>query len=437
MLTNTLSSALASANGANGHQPSRSIAGPGFRDASSPLPSHTPPSKPAALPSQKEDEFGDFVDVPIPQPGSTAPAVSLLDFDNVPLPSRMGTTSGGGRKEGFFAFSPVKDESSSRNNYLPALGSSKTPSPRYPYLQKYKAHHVAQMAILSPILFSAAPPPPSQVLSHLFPSNLTPFTQSAVLLTLLRFLSAAVAPVTEWRAARQLILQASDRFDALCLTGFEAADERNEEEQMKEWAKAGWNVWQEASVSDKGKLRIEEWELGRTWIERREILYEIGGGGTWDPLKNIMFVSFRTLSPSRILLTDSRSLRSEPPEVPAVQLNFTPMDAFVTHALSSLSTSGSLATRVFPSSAKVLQQFADRVISDVIGEGYVQPLLSRAREVGSAGKGNDLFLRASAAVFAMVGRVVDAVVEAGRLEGEGGSKVGRSVVSAGEVEQLL
>lgn len=294
MLISTLSSALVPANGANGHQPSRSIARPGFRDASSPPPSQTPPSKPAALPSQKEDEFGDFVDVPIPQPGSAAPAVSLLDFDNVPLPSRMGTTSGGGRKEGFFAFSPVKDDSSSRNNYLPALGSSKTPSPRYPYLRKYKAHHVAQMAILSPILFSAAPPPPSQVLSYLFPSNLTPFAQSAVLLTLLRFLSAAVAPVTEWRAARQLILQASDRFDALCLTGFEAADERNEEEQMKECAKAGWNVWQEASVSDKGKLRIEEWELGRTWIERREILYEVGGGGTWDPLKNIMFVFLRT-----------------------------------------------------------------------------------------------------------------------------------------------
>jgi hypothetical protein len=116
------------------------------------------------------------------------------------------------------------------------------------------------------------------------------------------------------------------------------------------------------------------------------------------------------------------------------------MDAFVTHVLSSLAASGALATRVFPPSARVLQQFTERVVSDVIGEAYVQPLLSRARDVGARGsKGGtqDLFLRASAAVFAMISRVVEVVVDAGREEDAEGKKTGPSVVGKGEIEQLL
>lgn len=116
------------------------------------------------------------------------------------------------------------------------------------------------------------------------------------------------------------------------------------------------------------------------------------------------------------------------------------MDAFVTHVLAALSTSGALATRVFPPASRVLQQFAERVVADVIGEAYVQPLLARARDAGASGGrggGHDLFLRASAAVFAMVGRVVDVVVDAGRPQDADGSKVGPSVVGKAEIEQLL
>lgn len=291
----------ASANGGAAHRSARSISNAGaVKDASaspaSPSSVRTPPSRSPALPT--EDEFGDFVDVPIPPPASSAaPAVSLLDFDSVPLPSRFGSSSAGGRKEGFFAFSPVKDTTaaaapSMASNYLPPPSASRPPPKNEPFLAKYKAHHGAQLAILAPLLYSAAPPAPSQILSALFPNqaNSDPAARAAILLALLRFLSSAVAPLSEWRAARQLVLQAADRFDALCLTLFSRADEEADEETMHAWAEAGWSVWEEASVDDKGRLRIEEWELGRTWIERREILYEIGGGGTWDPLKNIMCV---------------------------------------------------------------------------------------------------------------------------------------------------
>lgn len=280
---------------AAGTRPTRSGSNAaGATDASHGAPSptataQTPPGRSSALPT--EDDFGDFVDVPIPPSISAAPAVSLLDFDSVPLPSRFGSAGAGGRKEGFFAFSPVKDPASTTSShYLPAIPASRLTSKQTPFLAKYKAHHVAQIALLSPLLYSATQPTPSQILSVLFPGNANtdPTEQAATLLTLLRFLSREIAPLSDWRAARQLLLQAADRFDALCLTFFSRADEEANEESMRAWAEAGWSVWKEASIGTKGRLRIEEWELGRTWIERREILYEIGGGGTWDPLKNIM-----------------------------------------------------------------------------------------------------------------------------------------------------
>lgn len=110
------------------------------------------------------------------------------------------------------------------------------------------------------------------------------------------------------------------------------------------------------------------------------------------------------------------------------------MDAFITHVLSSISSSGALASRVFPPSAQVLRMFAERVVLEVIGEGYVQPLLQRARDVAGAGSagGSNMFLRASAAVFAMVGRVVAVVIEAG-VDRE----TEKSVVGKAEIEDLM
>lgn len=109
------------------------------------------------------------------------------------------------------------------------------------------------------------------------------------------------------------------------------------------------------------------------------------------------------------------------------------MDAFISHINTILSSSGQLATRLFPSEAQVLRMFAERIISDVIGEAYVQPLLSRAREAGGPGAtGMGLFLRASAAVFAMTERIIEVVVDAGKKEGNS-----QSTIRKEQVEDLM
>ncbi|CDZ96305.1 Exocyst subunit-Sec10p [Phaffia rhodozyma] len=362
---------------------------------------------------ETEDEFGDFVDVPIPaDPFGISKETDLMDFDNIsaPLPSRASQT--GGRTTGFFAFSPAKPNPSSQPSTSSSLPSSSQASERKtPWREIYKTHHTKQLSTLSPLLSSPSSPAPSQILSLLFSSLVDSSSgpssdvQSKVLLTLLQFLSAQIQPMSRWESIRYLILAAADRFDAVCLAGFEGADEREDEAEMKQWAKAGWEVWWE--VNGRGKdsgrgrtIRVEEWELGRVWMERMAIFYE-GGGGKWNPSKNII----------------------GPPESSVPRLDFTPMEPFIAHLTSIIVQSGSQATRVFPPPSKVLHTFIDRILGEVVGEQYIQPLLQRARDVG-ASTGRGLFLRASAGVFAMVEKMVDVILKTGTPEGEDPSSGG-------------
>jgi recyclin-1 len=371
------------------------------------------------------DEFGDFVNVPVNEAGggATGGQQSLMEFDKpVPLPSNRAAT--GGRSNGFFAFSPVKTTESQ----MPS-SSSAVRKPKRPYRKLYQAYHTSLMPTLQPLMTIPAPSP-SQTLSLLFPASLssTPAAavlQSAVLVSLLTFLTPQVQPLDRWKVIRQSVLAAADRFDAACLIGFEGADEKGDEAAMKLWASAGWNVWVLATSGSGStglqRRRVEEWEVGRVWIERRELFYE--GGSMWDPLKNILCVNISSVitSLSYCGRLTTFSPFSTPPMVPEAQLNFTPMDAFISHVEAAIASSGELAMRVFPPTSQVLRMFTERVISDVIGESYVQPLLERARESGL-----DIFLRASAAVYAVTGRIVEAVEKAG-----GGS------VQSKEVEDLM
>lgn len=49
------------------------------------------------------------------------------------------------------------------------------------------------------------------------------------------------------------------------------------------------------------------------------------------------------------------------------QLDFTPMDAFIAHVLETFRIDAQTAVEVFPSSARVVISFCDRVASDVVG----------------------------------------------------------------------
>lgn len=87
------------------------------------------------------------------------------------------------------------------------------------------------------------------------------------------------------------------------------------------------------------------------------------------------------------------------------QLDFTPMDAFITHVLETFRIDAERATRVFPPEAKVILSFCDRVANDVVGE-YVQSLLGQGRIVSQ-----DIFLQATAATFVQSWKLVDLVLD--------------------------
>lgn len=85
---------------------------------------------------------------------------------------------------------------------------------------------------------------------------------------------------------------------------------------------------------------------------------------------------------------------------------------------------GARAVRVFPPAAGVLISFADRIATDVVGDSriyrgtrancgflnkiseYIVSLLTRAREIS-----NESFLKASAASFRELWRLVDAIMQ--------------------------
>jgi recyclin-1 len=216
----------------------------------------------------------DFDDQPVPQ----ARERSLMDFDDMPLPSRALPT-GNAKPSGFFAFSPPRAQGLTGSGYLSKDTSSTKPSASSASYEKYKSHHLSLVPLCKHLRSSASP---SATLAMLFPPSPHPPSiqaQSKLLLSLIRFLSSAVQPLRDWGFLRQALLAAVDRFDSACLVTFETADSKKDEEGMKEASLASWAVW------NGGGGRRDEWECGRVWVEKREILYE---GAKWDPLANIV-----------------------------------------------------------------------------------------------------------------------------------------------------
>lgn len=208
-------------------------------------------------------DFGDFSSGAV---NSSAKDSSLLDFEEVPLPSRP---TAGTRTTGFFAVAPP--------NGLAA--SSSSPGPWY---NAYKKRHLELMPFVQ---FLRTSPSPSSTLSLLFPpdskTGLPPSLQDQgdLLLDLLHFLSPQIQPLHDWGFLRQALLAAADRFDSTCLVAFEVADTKHDEAGMRAAAEASWKVW------EAGGGRREEWECGRVWVEKREVFYE---AGKWDAVENIM-----------------------------------------------------------------------------------------------------------------------------------------------------
>ncbi|KAF8686394.1 Exocyst complex component Sec10 [Rhizoctonia solani] len=286
----------------------------------------------------EEDDFGDFASAPLspPMPGTQEPRLMVSEYGDF-------VVAGEAQPASAFPVAPVTSL----------------------YAQYLRVHRL--LIPLLPALLAS----PHLVLPTLFPEGVGPMPrslQAKVLHLLSRFLGPLVQPTLNWPNARRALMATLDRFDGALLGAFDVADGQADEEGMKDCAMASWEAW--IALDDE---RIgDEWEMGRTWAEKRGIFYE---HGKWDPTANITLTG---------------------------QLDFSPMDKFMSHVLEAIDKHGTLATRVFPAASRVLPSFADRIANEVIQE-YITQLLNKAREASTT-----LYLQAAAASFVQAWRLVGA-----------------------------
>ncbi|KAJ7695956.1 f-box protein pof6 [Mycena rosella] len=244
----------------------------------------------------------------------------------------------------------------------PRMPVSSTPSK-----PTYRTMFMRAHSLLKP-LTSALASPPHVILTELSSILSSPsLRQESLTLHLLSlFLSPRIKPLRKWDAMYSSLRSAMDRFDANALAGFDAADSRDDEKDMREAAESSWEVWDGNG----------DWEMGKVWAEKREIFYQ---QGQWRPLDNFTADGF---------------------------LNFDAMDEFMGVILGAIIEHGSRAVRVFPPASDVLVSFCDRVANEVVAE-YITSLLTRAREISNA-----IYLKAAAATFRESWRMVDAIMQA-------------------------
>lgn len=144
-----------------------------------------------------------------------------------------------------------------------------TPAGKQTFRVRYMRAHSTLKKCLAPLQ-----QPPHAVLSSLAPLiGASLLSQARSLRLLSFFLSPRIQPVRNWDILLAALKATVDRFDVSLLTAFDAADSRGDEVVMKEAAHASWEVWP----------GVGDWEMGKVWAEKREILYE---QGRWDPLAN-------------------------------------------------------------------------------------------------------------------------------------------------------
>jgi recyclin-1 len=193
-----------------------------------------------------DDDFGDF-----------ATGMDVVTA----APDEMGDFVGG-----FDALSMIPQRKSTANSLLPP------PTPtfaRHPFLTKYVRMHTV-LRTLTRCLTS-----PAHIILSTLSSALasTPLEEAKLLRVLSLFLSPFVQPIRAWASLYTSLRSAMDRFDATLLAAFDVADEKGNEYEMKQAAEASWQVWD----------RNGEWEMGKVWMEKREIFYK---QGTWNPDEN-------------------------------------------------------------------------------------------------------------------------------------------------------
>ena len=163
--------------------------------------------------------------------------------------------------------------------------------------------------------------------------TLTPHIRAELLSNLSRFLLPPVAPSrssSTLTLVRRNLQSASDYFEAGMLAQFEKAAAGNILHEMREIAKALWELNGGQSVV-------------QVFFNKVSLFYD----ASWDPLRN---------------LTKSETLSGESVD----GIDFSAMDAFMNHILAVVKKEGSVIAKVFPQDSDVLVLFADKVAIDVV-----------------------------------------------------------------------
>lgn len=221
----------------------------------------------AAAPAttEEEDDFGDFASAPLSPPiaNTQEPRLMVSEYGDFVV--------AGGSKPGT-AFP--------------------TPPATSLYAQYLRIHRL--LTPLLPALLAS----PHLVLPTLFPESISPMSrplQAKILHLLARFLGPLVQPTLNWPNARRALMAALDRFDGALLGAFDTADGQSDEQGMRDCAAASWEAW----VAMEDDRIGDEWEMGRTWAEKREIFYE---HGKWDPAANITYVHSLKMQPDVLII---------------------------------------------------------------------------------------------------------------------------------------
>ncbi|KAJ9125540.1 hypothetical protein QFC22_000501 [Naganishia vaughanmartiniae] len=406
--------------------------------------------------------------------------IDFEEGNNVPLPSTLATSKKTPQKAtlqkrttGFFAVNPAvlsspssgRPSGTSKDGSCHAYNTYKEQHIRLtPYVKVLRSCSTANSSTITSSISA------SQALSLLFPptqNGPAPLdVQASVLADLLSFLSAAVEPTRDWGWLRRVLGGVCDRFESVCLNAFDRAEKLAESTTNSPFspaqsmnttdsattalrlvAEASWDVYRTTRETEPREKRYRpyakdsvfttsakfgssnatfvqefihdqsEWELGRAWVEKREVFYE---GNKWDSTKNIVWVASaqsiirdELTSPYYSKVAQSQSGKTH-------RLDFTPMNDFISHVLAAVNQDGAVITKVFPGMAGliVIYKFTDRLANDVVAE-YINPLLSECRLLSQ-----ELFLTATPATFVESWRVVEKMAEvAKKLIPDGAEKV--------------
>jgi recyclin-1 len=329
------------------------------RFVSSPPPPPLRQSPPPRMPLEVDDDFGDFASAPplyglspspFGAPQAAAMSPNLHQSYQTPLfpSSPLKPTS---QLHQPIIPSPLGLPQLAPTALSKTTGSfTKQPTPQDVFIHAHE--------LLRPLLTYLVPAtPPHQLLTRLFPPEELPpqplkhrskpslisttdtsarkpwpsetYFQAMLLHLITLWLGDRVKGVRKDKTviSDQILRGAVDRFEVAMLKDFEDADGRVDEWGMREASWCAWEVWEwrdyiakpgtsktlagpsgnglvtatglifGGGIGSTGEVTSAVWEVGKVWIERREVFYETG---RWDP--NLNFTCVSTALPGRLIV---------------------------------------------------------------------------------------------------------------------------------------